>query len=181
MTALRVYGGSRGGGAGGGPEMFQSPPPPTPRPGEPPAPLCVQESRPGPSAGARGATSGCVRASRLLGVFTRRNLLGIKPPPVPPRPTMIVAGLEEKRLDRAKIRIHKVVVAHYPSCRRIMGLLRAQPEILAAGGDFAARGQFSAPGNSAAEASVVYAPSFKRAMPDAKLEGRRTEGGGDPG
>ena len=78
---------------------------------------------PGP-AGALEVTGGpnpsVVRSTRLLRSFTVRSLKrGGKTPLAPPPGS--VAERDAIRLKRAKVRIHQVMLRHYPTCARLRG------------------------------------------------------------
>ena len=112
-----------GGGSGGGSAVSQLPLPSAPCSDGAPARLCVQGTRSEPSVAPGSEPTSVVRSSRLLLAFTKRTVGGeLKPRPPPPPPESI-AGIEGKRLEGAKHRIHKVILTLFPTCRRL-GVLR---------------------------------------------------------
>ena len=101
------------------------------------------------------------RSSRLLLAFTKRTIRGC-PNLSPPAPAAgSIASLEEKKLWAAKQKIHKVIIAFYPTCRRLRGLEKfadggPRGDSDGSGGELAAAGK-SADGAAAASSTVMHA------------------------
>ena len=106
--------------------LAKLPPRPFPAPGEPPASICLRWVRPWLAEKRAARHLVCIGPSVFCGGFTKYTLSNKTPLPAAP-PEMSVADLERIRIEKAKARIHQVMLRFFPSCQRLSRLREYPP------------------------------------------------------
>ena len=121
VTNINRVGRASGGGAGEGLVLCQVSTPPVPCPERAPRKPLLAVGPVGAGGEASGPTPSVHRAVRLLRGFTKYTLSNKTPLPAAP-PEVSVADLDRIRIEKAKARIHQVMLRYFPSCRRLSRL-----------------------------------------------------------